>query len=225
MRAVQGVGTVTEVMITKVMNMTPEAFEIWAAKHFEMLYDLSERADDIRLIREGSPSANKAVAIFSGAASGALGLAALLPDLALTTTNIFNMIRKVARQHGFDTSQPDVRMACIGVFVSGGPSRADDGVDTSLIASRFAMNGVALSDVLSRASKQYAARLMTGLGPKAVPLLGAIGGGAVNAAFINHYQTVAEITFRLNRLQLDHPQTDVAALYRKLRADPRRTLK
>lgn len=221
MRAVQGVGSVTEGAITKVMNMTPDAFEQWAAEQFKFIYDASARVDEIKLVRESSTTSNAAIAIISGTASGALGFATLLPELALTTVNIFNLIRKVARKHGFDPSQEDVRLACLGVFVSGGPSKADDGIDTSLIASKLAINGHTLSELVSRASNQYVARLMTGLGPKAIPILGALAGGAVNAAFIKYYENVAEITFQLKRLQLSNPNKNVMALYHKMRAGPR----
>ena len=219
-----GVGSLAESVITKVMQMTPEEFEKWAADQFEMLYDLSARADEIKLVRESSTTSNTTIGVITGAASGALGFMALLPDLAFTTANIFNAIRKVARKHGFDPSQDDVRIACLEVFVSGGPDKADDGVDASMIASKMTINGTTLSGLLSRASNQYVARVMTGLGPKAVPVLGALAGGAVNAAFISYYENVAEIIFRLKRLELDNPNDDVIALYQEMRAKPRRAI-
>lgn len=224
MRAVQGVGSLAEGAMTKVMHMTPVEFEKWAADQFETLYELSARADEIKLVRESSTTSNTTIGVITGAASGALGFMGLLADLPITTANIFNAIRKVARKHGFDPSEDDVRMACLEVFVSGGPDKADDGVDASMIASKMAINGTTLSNLLSRASNQYVARLMTVLGPRAVPVLGALAGGAVNAAFISYYENVAEIIFRLKRLQLDNPNDDVIALYQEMRARPGRAI-
>lgn len=224
MKAVQAIGSVVEPVIVKVMGMSPEGLEEWVGRRFEYIYKVSAHVDSVEIIRKAPTAANQAVVIASGVITGAAGLAAILPDLALTTTAIFNTIQKVARKHGFDTSDEDTRKACLAVFASGGPGKNDDAVDTTFIATRIAVNGISLNSLMSRAANQYVARLMAGLGPKAVPILGALSGGVINAAFISYYETMAEVTFRLRRLEAEYPDQDIAALYRKLIGDPKAAL-
>jgi hypothetical protein len=46
-----------------------------------------------------------------------------------------------------------------------------------------------------------------------VPVLGAAGGAAVNALFVNHYQDVARAHFTVRRLEREHGEDDVRRAY------------
>ena len=53
---------------------------------------------------------------------------------------------------------------------------------------------------------------------QAVPVIGAIGGAAVNAAFIDHFQTLARGHFNVRRLERTYGKGTVRAAYDRIRA-------
>lgn len=213
MRGVEAVGRLTEGAATTFLGMSPIQLEKVLESAFKQLYDLSGRSDGINLVRQAPLIANRAAAVASGAAGGWFGLAGIVPDLIASTTVIFNSIQKVARQHGFDTTDPMVRLECLAVFQFGEPGEDGDAAAKSFLANRLLTNGQTVSALISRFASQFAARLTTKLGAQAVPVLGAVTGAAINYAFVDYYEGVAQIHFRLLRLAQDHPDLDVDAEY------------
>ena len=63
------------------------------------------------------------------------------------------------------------------------------------------------------------------LAAQAAPILGAIGGAAVNAAFADHFQTLARGHFIVRRLERRHGASLVAFEYQRLRGEARRKAK
>ncbi|MDN5569534.1 MAG: hypothetical protein L0G27_12450, partial [Paracoccus sp. (in: a-proteobacteria)] len=86
MRGVEAVGRMTEGAATTVMGMSPVALENVLQSAFQQLYDLSGRTDQIGLLRAAPLMANRAAAVFSGAAGGWFGFAGLVPDLIASPT-------------------------------------------------------------------------------------------------------------------------------------------
>ena len=123
MRGVEAVGRLTEGAATTIMGMSPVGLEKVLETAFRQLYDLSGRGDSISVLRDAPLIANRAAAVLSGATGGWFGLVGIVPDLVASTTVIFNAIQKVARQHGFDTTDPSVRLECLAVFQFGEPGR------------------------------------------------------------------------------------------------------
>jgi hypothetical protein len=74
-------------------------------------------------------------------------------------------------------------------------------------------NGQTVSALISRFAGSFATRLTTKLGAQAVPVLGAATGAAINYAFVDYYERVAQIHFRLLRLAEDHPDLDIDVEY------------
>ena len=56
------------------------------------------------------------------------------------------------------------------------------------------------------------------LGAQAIPVIGALGGAAVNYAFIEHFQDVARGHFIVRRLERSYGKDLVRAEYERLRA-------
>ena len=56
------------------------------------------------------------------------------------------------------------------------------------------------------------------LAAQAVPLIGALGGAAVNYAFIDHFQQIAGAHFTVRRLERRYGKDVVKAAYEKLAA-------
>ncbi|MDM7459600.1 MAG: EcsC family protein [Paracoccus sp. (in: a-proteobacteria)] len=213
MRGVEAVGRLTEGAATTALGLSPIALEKVLESAFTQLYDLSGRGERISVLREAPMIANRAAAVLSGATGGWFGLAGIVPDLIASTTVIFNAIQKVARKHGFDTTDPQIRLECLAVFQYGEPGEAGDAAAKSFLANRLLTNGQAVSALISRFASGFASKLTTKLGAQAVPVLGAATGAAINYAFLDYYERVAQIHFRLLRLSQQYPDIDIAAEY------------
>lgn len=214
MRGVEAVGRLTEGAATTILGMSPISLEKILESAFRQLYDLSGKTDQISVVRDAPRIANRAAAIASGAAGGWFGIAGIVPDLIASTTVIFNSIQKVAREHGFDTTDPEVRLECLAVFQFGEPGEGGDAAAKSFIANRLLTNGQTVSALISRFAAEFATRLTTKLGAQAVPIIGAATGAAINYAFADYYERVADVHFSLLRLAKDHPEADIEAAYR-----------
>ena len=93
-------------------------------------------------------------------------------------------------------------------------------------SARFvAAQGVAAlpAPVVARLISQIAARFGVVVSEKvaaqAAPILGAIGGAAVNAAFADHFQTLARGHFIVRRLERQHGASVVAFEYQRLQGE------
>jgi hypothetical protein len=178
---------------------------------------------------------HKIMAVGVGAGGGAFGLAALPLELPVSTTIMLRSIVDVARSEGEKIKTLESRLACIEVFALGGRARTDDGSSTGYFAVRAALaksiseavqfiaeRGVVQSGAspVVRLISQIAARFGTTVSEKvaaqAVPILGAVGGAAVNLLFIDHYQDMARGHFTIRRLERKHGPEVVRAAYEGL---------
>jgi hypothetical protein len=177
--------------------------------------------------RPPSDGLHRALLLASGAAGGALGLAGLLVELPVSTTLLLRSIADHARAQGEDLSRPEARLQCLTVFAYGTRAQADDRAETGYFAVRAALarlvgeaasfvaeRGVAgaaaqrSAPALARLVAAVAERLGVNVADKAaaqlVPLLGAAGGAAVNALFLEHYRNTARGHFTVRRLERRH---------------------
>lgn len=143
-------------------------------------------------------------AMASGAIGGAAGLAGSLVELPVTITVMLHAIRSEAVAAGYDPEDPQVRLACIEVFSAGSPLRGDDGVNTAFLSARLAVTGGTLQKVLAVVVPRLAVVFGQKLAAQAVPVMGALTGAALNAAFLTYYREIARIRFRLLRLSEVH---------------------
>ncbi len=180
--------------------------------------------------------AHKIAAAASGAFGGALGLAALPIELPVSTTILLRSIAEIAREEGEDLSVPEAALACVEVFALGG--QGESTFESGYFAVRAALaksvtdsarfvaaQGVAAlpAPLAARLISQIAARFGVVVSEKvaaqAAPILGAIGGAAVNAAFADHFQTLARGHFIVRRLERQHSASVVAFEYQRLRGE------
>jgi hypothetical protein len=143
-------------------------------------------------------------AMASGAIGGAAGLAGSLVELPVTITVMLHALRSEAAAAGYDPNDPQVRLACIEVLSAGSPVRGDDGVNTAFLSARLAVTGGTLQKVLAVVVPRLAVVFGQKLAAQAVPVMGALTGAALNAAFLNYYRELARIRFRLMRLAEVH---------------------
>jgi hypothetical protein len=190
--------------------------------------------------RDPETRAHKALAILSGAMGGALGVSAVLVELPISTTIMLRSIARIAQSEGEDLGDPETALACVQVFALGGRTGSDNLHEAGYFAVRAAM-----AKSVTRALQQMAgrgvldegtsviARLLAQIGSRfgvivsqkvaaqAVPVLGAIGGAAVNAAFVDHFQTLARGHFTVRRLERTYGKGTVRRAYDQIRVNIR----
>jgi hypothetical protein len=156
-----------------------------------------------RIIRPRRPRGNRAhrlAATASGVASGFVGLPGVLFDIPFTTTTILRSIAEVARDAGEDIETEDTKRACLEVLAFGGPSSVDDETEIGYWATRIGMNHLTVNLLIRGAAGRFGLVLSEKLMAQAVPVAGAIAGGALNYAFIDYYQSMAQVHFCLRAL-------------------------
>lgn len=182
---------------------------------------------------ESSENKHKAMAALSGAVGGALGLATIAAELPFSTTLMLRSIAEIAREEGEDLSTPEGALACMQVFALGGRN----GADTALTESGYFAVRAALAKTMSAAARYTAHRSLLDssapalvrlttqiasrfgivvsqkLAAQAVPLIGAVGGAAVNTAFMTHFQSTARAHFTVRRLERGYGKSAVRAAY------------
>jgi hypothetical protein len=186
--------------------------------------------------RPASRRFHKVLATASGAAGGAFGLAALPVELPASTILIMRSIADIARAEGEDLHDPEVVFACLEVFALGGRSAADDRMESGYFAARalfaksvsdatrfLAQRGIAdeaapaLVRLIAQLAGRYGIAVSQKLAAQALPVLGAVGGAAVNYAFAGHFQSVAHGQFTVRRLERLHGEERVRREYERIR--------
>jgi EcsC protein family len=179
-----------------------------------------------------------AAASAAGAVGGAFGMAATAVELPVSTTILLRSIADIAREQGEDLKAPEAALACLEVFALGGERPTEIGRESGYFAVRAGLaqsvsesarfllkHGVAseTAPVLVRLVSQIAARfgvvVTEKLAAQAVPVVGAVGGAAVNAAFAHHFQGMARGHFTVRRLERKHGLDIVRFEYERLRGE------
>ena len=107
------------------------------------------------------------------------------------------------------------------VLAAGSPVASDDGVNTAFLSARLTLTGPAVSGLVATVAPGLAAILTRKLAAQAVPILGAITGAALNAAYLGYYRELARIRFALLRLGALHGAERVVADFSRA-AEPAR---
>jgi hypothetical protein len=183
----------------------------------------------------GSQLLHKALATASGAAGGAFGLPTLPIELPVSTIIMLRSIADIARSEGEKLSDPETALSCVEVFALGGRTGSDDASESGYFALRTALAqsvteaaryianyGVIEqgAPVLVRFITQVAARFGAVVTEKVVaqsmPVIGALGGAAVNYIFIEHFQAVALGHFTVRRLERAYGKSLIQTEYERL---------
>ena len=178
-----------------------------------------------------SDARHKALAAVTGAVGGVFGLATVAVELPVSTTLMLRSIAEIAREEGEDLADPEAALACVQVFALGGRAEAtvaDSGyfavraalAKTMSEAARYAAHRSLLdagAPPLVRLTAQIASRfglvVSQKLAAQAVPVIGALGGAAVNAAFMDHFQSMGRAHFTGRRLERSYGKEAVRAAY------------
>lgn len=171
-----------------------------------------------------------------GAAGGFFGLAALPAELPISTLIILRAIADVARSEGEDLSVLEARMACLEVLaLSGGQPESARSAETGYYAARIGLaqsfkkavehvgrQGLGkqvappVAEWLTRVGAKYSARVSQKAIAKAIPLVGAASGAAINSLFVQHFQDVARAHFTIRRLERAYGAAPIQHAYTQL---------
>ena len=186
----------------------------------------------------GGRKLHSGLACTSGAIGGAFGLAALSVELPISTTIMLRAIAAIAQHEGEDLADPRTGIACLEVFALGAAAVKGGGPEGDYFAIRaqlapsaievadLAIDKTAVSEsapVVVRFVSKIAARFGVVVSQKvmaqAVAAVGAFGGAAVNLAFIEHFQNLAQGHFAIRRLERVYGAGVVRAEYDRLTSD------
>lgn len=164
----------------------------------------------------------------SGAAGGFFGLAGLTVELPVTTMLMLRSIADIARTEGEDLMDPEARMECMKVFAFGSPRADDDAAESGYYAIRAGLaqgverllqkgGGRFIGELMARIAARFEGTVLERVATSGVPILGAVGGAAVNRLFIRHFQRMARGHFTVRRLERSHGAEAVRDAYESLR--------
>ncbi len=146
-------------------------------------------------------------------------------------------IAEIAREHGEDLGLLETRLSCVEVFALGGRVPGDKShvdyyavrtVLSSLVrdvVTQVAEVGAlsASSPLLARLAGEIVGRfgvvLSDQLAVGAAPVIGAVGGAAVNVVFTDHFQRVAEGHFAIRRLERLYGAGEIERAYHEAARD------
>lgn len=233
MQGLNKVGTLIENRI----DMLPQKQQQWLQQVTHKVLHTVVKSNLITMRQKSTSNsapwnkAYKALVTSSGAVGGALGAAAFAVDLTVATKFMMRSIMDIARSEGENLTEFDTQLACLQVFALGGKSKHDDGLETGYYATRIALNTAVkgassklvegmlkgssnpllrlISVIASRFSVQVSEKFVA----QAIPLIGAAGGAAINLAFINHFQNMAQAHFTVRRLERKYGENLVRENY------------
>lgn len=156
----------------------------------------------------------------TGGVSGFFGMAALALELPVTTTLMLRSIAGIAVRHGELLRETTARLACIEVFALGPQSRQGISAETSYYATRAVLaktvseaaqnmlergiagtSAPAIVDLITAIGSRFGVVVSEKVAAGAIPIAGAIGGAAINLAFMQHFQQLARAHFVVRQLE------------------------
>jgi hypothetical protein len=171
----------------------------------------------------------------SGIIGGAIGFAAIPMEIPISTTIMLRSIADIARSEGHDISLIETKLSCLEVFALGGRTSRDDSVEegywvvrtalarsVSQAAAYIGRKGLAeesappIVRLISTIASRFSAVITDEVAAKAVPVIGALAGGAINLAFMQHFQQMARGHFVVKRLEGKYGIACVETLYREI---------
>lgn len=239
-RAANWIGTPVEKALAKLPNGAREAIQDATRAALEKGLDVALFTLDTDNQEESWDWSHLLGVTATGAIGGFFGLPALVVELPISTCIMLRSIADIARSEGEQLANPEARLACLEVLALGGHSKDDDAAESAYFIVRAAMARqlAKAAEVLAErglAAKESSAvlRLMATIAERfglqveekalaeALPVVGALGGAALNAAFLDHFQDMARGHFICRRLERSHGPVVVREAYERILAQLR----
>jgi hypothetical protein len=185
--------------------------------------------------KQSKDALHKIAAGATGALGGAFGLLSLGIELPVSTALMLRSIADIARSEGHDLSRIETRLGCLEVFALGGSRSEEDATESAYWTTRAALAGAisqaasfiarqgvmaegspAIVRLLAAIGSRFGIVITQGAAVRAVPIIGAIGGGTINLLFMKHFQEIARGHFIVKRLEKRHGPEIVKAAYKAL---------
>jgi hypothetical protein len=154
----------------------------------------------------------------------------------VSTIIMLRSIMQIARSHGEQIEDPETALSCLQVFALGARAGESDVPGNGYLAVRatlaqtltqaarfIAERGIVAegAPVIVRFISQVASRfglvVTQKLAAQTLPFIGALGGAAVNYAFIAHFQEMAQAHFTVRRLERAYGKELVQTQYKCIR--------
>lgn len=169
----------------------------------------------------------------TGALGGFFGVMSLPLELPITTAIMLRSIASTAQDFGHDLADPEVQLECLYVLSLGTHEKSSDhGTPDPKINSSYWASRLAFTDLIRHAAREVerssapflvrflasvASRFELVVSEKALaelmPVIGALGGGAINAAFTEHFNQAARFHFGLRALEKKFGEQTVRDAY------------
>ena len=171
----------------------------------------------------------------SGAIGGVFGLAALPLELPISTTVMLRSIADIAQSEGHNLSEIETQLACLEVFALGGkPAKGSEKENRYWIlragmakaiteaATYLTNRGIvketapAVVRLIAAIAARFGVIVSEQIAAKAVHVIGAVSGSAINLIFIGHFQRMARGHFIVKRLENKYGSEEIEAIYRSI---------
>jgi hypothetical protein len=185
--------------------------------------------------RASSDLLHKLTVAATGAAGGFFGLAALPVELPVSTIIMLRSIADIARSEREKLDTTEARLACLEVFALGGPTAKDDAAETGYFVVRAALarsiseaaayvaerglsqeGAPAIVRLIAQIASRFGIVVSEKVAAEAVPVIGAVGGAAINTVFIDHFQSMARGHFIVRRLERTYGPETVKSIYQDI---------
>jgi hypothetical protein len=177
------------------------------------------RSLDAEATRPPKSKVSSLLAGVTGGLGGMFGATSLPVELPVTTILMLRAIADIARHSGEDMTTLEARLACVEVFALGART-SQNRTDFGYYASRALLTRLsgdattffvertvtgASAPVANRLAAEIAARFGLAISERAaasaLPVVGALGGAAVNVIFMKHFQDIARGHFAIRHLE------------------------
>jgi EcsC protein family len=187
---------------------------------------------------ESSQLLHKTLAVASGAAGGTLGISSLPLELPVSTIIILRSILDIARSEGENLIDPEAALSCVAVLGLAARPESDDASNsdyfvrrgeleesTAEVARYIAERGIIeegsplLVRFIALIASRFGFLVSEKVAAQTIPVISALGGAAINYAFIDHLQSVARGHFTVRRLERKYGKNIVFTSYQELLQD------
>ena len=168
------------------------------------------------LARAKSERFHKLGAAVMGVLGGSAGLPGTVVELPVTTTLILRSIQEIAKSYGEDPVNPAIRQHCLQVLAFTGPLEDDDDLEKGFFGARLAINASTIAQLIRTVAVRFNVVVTEKFLASAAPVLGAGAGAVVNYTFINYFQTMAHVHFRLRKIENANDPDQTKSCFKRL---------
>lgn len=178
---------------------------------------------------------HKSLVTLIGLGGGLIGIFALPVELPVTTGLMMRSIVDIARSKGFNINDMSTKLVCLEVLALGGKSETDDFSESAYYSVRIALaaeikaatdylmkkevtdqSAPAIINFISKIAARFGIIVSDEAMAKSIPIIGSVSGGAINLAFITHFQQMAEGHFTILSLEKKYGKEKIKEIYNKL---------